>query len=156
MLVAALAYPFNVKPERQNELEFGVDLAFLNSRVNFTANVYNKKVNDLLINRFIAPTTGFSSLQDNFGNLENKGFELLLTGKPVQNKNMSWTITGIYNHNRNKALKIGQGLTLLSTNSGAPVAIIEGQPIGVFYGAFFATDANGNLVKNASGFPHGP
>lgn len=145
----------NVKPERQNELEFGVDLAFLNSRVNFTANVYNKKVNDLLINRFIAPTTGFSSLQDNFGNLENKGFELLLTGKPVQNKNMSWTITGIYNHNRNKALKIGQGLTLLSTNSGAPVAIIEGQPIGVFYGAFFATDANGNLVKNASGFPQG-
>jgi TonB-linked SusC/RagA family outer membrane protein len=145
----------DVKPERQKELEFGIELGFLASRVNFTANIYNKKVEDLLINRFIAPTTGFSSLLDNFGSLENKGFELMLTGKPIQNKDMSWVITGIYNHNRNKAVKIGQALTLLSTNSGSPVAIIEGQPIGVFYGAFFATDANGNLVKNASGYPQG-
>jgi TonB-linked SusC/RagA family outer membrane protein len=145
----------NVKPERQNELEFGIDLAFLNSRVNLTANIYNKKVTDLLINRLIAPTRGFSSLLDNFGSLENKGFELMLSGKPVQNKDMSWVITGIYNHNRNKAIKIGQGLTLLSTNAGAPVSIIEGQPIGVFYGAFFALDANGNLVKNAAGYPQG-
>lgn len=145
----------NVKPERQNELEFGVELGFLGNRVNFTANIYNKKVDDLLINRFIAPTTGFSSLLDNFGSLENKGFELMLSGTPVQTKDFNWTISGIYNHNRNKATKIGQALTLLSTNSGAPVSIIEGQPIGVFYGAYFATDASGNLVKNASGFPQG-
>lgn len=145
----------NVKPERQNEVEFGVELGFLQNRVNFTANIYNKKVDDLLINRFIAPTSGFSSLLDNFGSLENKGFELMLTGTPVQTKDFNWTISGIYNHNKNKATKIGQSLTLLSTNSGAPVSIIEGQPIGVFYGAYFATDANGNLVKNASGFPQG-
>ena len=145
----------NVKPERQKELEFGVDLSFLASRVNLTVNVYNKKVEDLLINRIIAPTTGFGSLLDNFGSMENKGFELMLTAKPVQSKNLTWAITGIYNHNRNKAVKIGQGLTLLSTNSGAPVSLIEGQPVGVFYGAYFALDAGGNLVKNASGFPQG-
>ncbi len=145
----------NVKPERQNELEFGVELGFLGNRVNFTANIYNKKVDDLLINRFIAPTTGFSSLLDNFGSLENKGFELMLTATPVQTKDINWTISGIYNHNRNKATKIGQALTLLSTNSGAPVSIIEGQPIGVFYGAYFATDASGNLVKNTAGYPQG-
>ena len=38
-------------------------------------------------------------------------------------------------------------MTLLSTNQGAPVAIIEGQPIGVFYGAFFAVDANGGFSQ---------
>jgi hypothetical protein len=43
----------------------------------------------------------------------------------------------------------------LSTNSGAPVAIIEGQPIGVFYGAFFAVDAGGNPVKTTGGFIQG-
>ncbi|MEP7254820.1 MAG: SusC/RagA family TonB-linked outer membrane protein [Ferruginibacter sp.] len=145
----------NVQPERQKEFEFGFDMGFLDSRVNITANIYNKKVDHLLISRLIAPTTGFGNLLDNFGQLENKGFELMLTGKPLQNKNMSWVITGIYNHNRNKIVKVGQGLTLLSTNAGAPVALIEGQPIGVFYGAFFALDANGNLVKNASGFPQG-
>lgn len=145
----------NVKPERQKELEFGIELGFLGGRVNLQTNIYNKKVSDLLINRLIAPTTGFGSLLDNFGSLENKGYELMLTGKPIETKDMSWTISGIYNHNRNKAVKIGQGLTLLSTNSGAPVSIIEGQPIGVFYGAFFALDANGNVVKNASGYPQG-
>jgi TonB-linked SusC/RagA family outer membrane protein len=145
----------NVKPERQQEWEFGVDLGFFNGRLNFQSNYYRKKVEDLLINRFIAPTTGFSSLLDNFGSLENRGFEFVFSGKPVQNKNLTWSVTAIYNHNRNKAVKIGQALTLLSTNQGAPVAIIEGQPIGVFYGAFFAVDASGNLVKNTTGYPQG-
>jgi len=145
----------NVKPERQQELWFGIELGCFNSRLNLQTNIYSKKVDDLLINRFIAPTNGFSSLLDNFGSLENKGFELVISGKPVQNKNFNWTVTGIYNHNRNKAVKIGQALTLLSTNAGAPVAIIEGQPIGIFYGAFFAVDASGNQVKNAAGFPQG-
>lgn len=143
----------NVKPERQQETEFGFDLSFLNSRLGLTVNIYNKKVKDLLINRFIAPTSGFSSLLDNYGSLENKGYEVVLTGTPVSRKDLKWEITGIYNHNRNKAVSIGQALTLLSTNAGAPVAIIEGQPIGVFYGTFFATDASGNLLKNAAGIP---
>ncbi len=145
----------NIKPERQEELEFGVDLGFFNSRVSINANIYNKKVDDLLINRFIAPTTGFSSFLNNFGSLENKGFELVVTGKPIQKRDMNWSITGIFNRNRNKAVKIGQALTLLNTNSGTPVAIIEGQPIGIFYGAFFAVDPAGGLVKNPAGFPQG-
>ncbi len=145
----------NVKPELQRELEFGIDLGFFNSRLNIQSNIYFKQVEDLLINRFIAPTTGFSSLLDNFGSLDNRGYEFVISGKPVQNKNFNWSVTGIYNHNRNKAVKIGQALTLLSTNQGAPVAIIEGQPIGVFYGAFFAIDASGKLVKNPSGYPLG-
>jgi TonB-linked SusC/RagA family outer membrane protein len=143
----------NVKPERQQETEFGLDLSFLSNRLGLTLNVYNKKVKDLLINRFIAPTSGFSSLLDNFGSLQNKGYEIVLTGTPVSKKDLSWNITGIFNHNRNKAVSIGQALTLLSTNQGAPVAIIEGQPIGVFYGTFFAVDASGNLIKNAAGIP---
>ena len=145
----------NVKPERQKEIEFGIDLGFFNSRLNIQTNIYNKKVEDLLINRFIAPTTGFSSLLDNFGSLENKGFEIVINAQPIQNKNVNWSVTAIYNHNRNEAVKIGQALTLLSTNASAPVAIIEGQPIGIFYGTFFAVDAGGSPVKNSSGFIQG-
>ncbi|SJZ35531.1 SusC/RagA family TonB-linked outer membrane protein [Sediminibacterium ginsengisoli] len=142
----------NVKPERQQETELGFDMSFLNNRLGLTVNIYNKKVKDLLINRFIAPSTGFSSLLDNFGSLENKGYEVVLTGSPVASKDLKWEITGIFNHNRNKAVSIGQALTLLSTNAGAPVAIIEGQPIGIFYGTPFARDASGNLLVNPAGF----
>ncbi len=142
-----------VKPERQEELEFGTDLGFLNNRIGVSFNYYIKKVNDLLINRVIAPTTGFSSLLDNFGSLENKGFEFVLNLGVVRKKDFRWDVTGIFNRNRNKAVRIGQALTLLSTNGGAPVAILEGQPIGVFYGTFFATDASGNQIKNTNGIP---
>lgn len=142
-----------VKPERQDELEIGADFAFLKNRLTLTANVYVKKVNDLLINRNIAPTTGFSTLLDNFGSLENKGFEIVLGGTPVQTKDFRWDISWLFSQNRNKATKIGQALTLFSTNGGAPVAIIEGQPIGIFYGTFFATDANGQPLKNQAGIP---
>jgi len=142
----------NMKPERQAETEIGTDLAFLDSRIGIQVNYYWKHVTDLLINRLIAPTTGFTSKLDNFGSLDNDGFEFVLKLVPIQNKNVRWELTGIYNHNRNKVVNIGQSLTLLSTNAGAPVALIQGQPIGVFYGTFFATD-NGQLLKNSSGIP---
>ena len=143
----------NVKPERQSEIEYGLDLGMFNNRVGLTVNVYNKKVTDLLINRQLAPTNGFASLLDNFGSLENKGYEIMLSLTPVQTKDLKWEMTTIYNHNENKAIKIGQALTLFSTNAGAPVAIVEGQPIGVFYGTYFARKADGSYLTNAAGIP---
>ncbi|MEY3539822.1 MAG: hypothetical protein RL188_1239 [Bacteroidota bacterium] len=143
----------NVKPERQAEVEYGMDLGMFNNRVGLTLNVYNKKVTDLLINRQLAPTNGFASLLDNFGSLENKGYEIMLSLTPVQTKDLKWEMTTIYNHNENKAIKIGQALTLFSTNAGAPVAIVEGQPIGVFYGTYFARGTDGAITKNAAGIP---
>lgn len=141
-----------VKPERQRELEMGTDLSFFGNRLGLQFNYYIKKVSDLLISRNVAPTNGYSSLLDNFGGLENKGFEILLTGTPVRNKDVSWDVTAIFNRNRNKAVNIGQAAAF-STNAGAPVYLIENAPVGVFYGTFFARDAGGNDVKNAAGYP---
>lgn len=143
----------NVKPERQKELEIGTDMSFFKDRVGLQFNWYKKRVEDLLINRVIAPTNGFSSLLDNFGSLENKGFEIVLNGSPVIKKDLRWDVTLIYNHNRNKVLEVGPSLTLISTTAGVPISLLEGYPVGVFYGTFFAVDASGNLVKNTSGIP---
>src|SRR5690606_21659751 len=137
----------------QQETEFGADLAFLNNRIGLQVNYYIKKVDDLLLDRVIAPSVGYSSYRNNIGSLENKGIEVVLNLVPVQSKHFRWDLTGIFNRNRNKALEIGQALILYNTNGGAPVAILEGQPIGVFYGTFFARDANGSDVKNAAGIP---
>jgi TonB-linked SusC/RagA family outer membrane protein len=141
----------HVKPERQKEIEIGTDMAFFNNRFSLTANLYKKRVEDLLINRVIAPTNGFSSLLDNFGSLENKGYELVLKASPIVKDDLRWDVTLLYNHNRNKVLEVGPSLTLLSTNAGAPIALLEGYPVGIFYGTFFAVDGNGGLVKNPAG-----
>jgi len=144
----------NVGPERQKEIEFGLDLSMLDNRVNLTLNVYDKRVNDMLLNRFIAPSAGFSTLLDNIGNLKNTGFELMLSATPVKKNDFSWNITGIYNRNRNEVLNIGASLITFPTNQGAPVALIQGQPVGVFYGTFFATIAGGTFSKNSIGVPN--
>ena len=140
-----------VKPERQKELEIGADMSFFKNRVGLQFNWYNKQVEDLLINRQIAPTNGFSSLLDNFGTLENKGFEIVLNFSPVSKTDLHWDVTAIYNHNRNKVLEVGPSLTLLSTNAGAPIALLEGYPVGIFYGTFFGRDAAGNMIKSTAG-----
>jgi TonB-linked SusC/RagA family outer membrane protein len=143
----------HVKPERQKELEIGTDMSFFKDRIGLQFNWYKKRVEDLLINRVIAPTTGFSSLLDNFGSLENKGFEIVLNGLPINKRDIQWDVTLIYNHNRNKVLEVGPALTLISTTAGAPISLLEGYPVGIFYGTFFAVDGSGNLVKNGSGIP---
>ncbi len=140
-----------VKPERQKELEIGADMSFFKNRVGLQFNWYNKQVEDLLINRQIAPTNGFSSLLDNFGTLENKGFEIVLNFSPISKADLHWDVTAIYNHNRNKVLEVGPALTLLSTNAGAPIALLEGYPVGIFYGTFFGRDASGNMIKSTAG-----
>jgi len=143
----------NVKPERQNELEFGTDLFFLDNRIGLTMNVYKKKVTDLLLERQIAPTTGFSTLLDNFGALENKGLELLLQLNPIRKANFNWNSTVIFNRNRNKATNVGTGVTAFANTSSGPVSLINNQPLGLYYGSYFARDASGNLLLTPAGLP---
>ncbi|SFO96882.1 TonB-linked outer membrane protein, SusC/RagA family [Chitinophaga sp. YR627] len=143
----------DIKPERQEELEFGTDMAFANNRINLSVNYYTKKVKDLLIARAIAPTQGYSTRLDNIGTLSNKGIEVVLNVVPVKTKSFNWDMTAIFNRNRNKAIDIGQSIILYSTVSGAPVAIANNEPIGFFYGTFFARDGNGNQLKNSRGIP---
>ena len=143
----------NIMPERQNELEFGADMFFLNNRLGLTVNVYKKKVTDLLISRQIAPTTGFTSRLDNFGSLENTGIELMLQATPIKKGDFTWDATVIFNRNRNKAINIGSGVVTIPNLSSGPIAIVNGQPLGLYYGTYFARDASGNLLLTPTGFP---
>lgn len=76
----------------------------------------------------------------------------MLTGMPVSSEDFKWNTSVIFNRNRNKAEGTG-ALQLIATNAGAPVAIIDGQPVGVFYGTFFARNDSGSLLTNAAGIP---
>lgn len=142
----------DVAPEKQTELEIGTDMSFFKNRLGLVFNWYNKKVEDLLLSVLTAPTTGYSSLLRNNGALRNKGIEVMLTGMPVATESFKWNTSFIFNRNRNKAEGSG-ALQLISTNAGAPVAIIDGQPVGVFYGTFFARNPDGSLLTNAAGIP---
>lgn len=67
-----------MKWETTEQVDLGVDLGFLNGRVNLTLDYYVKTTKDLLLDANIAASSGFSTATINVGKLRNKGFEVTL------------------------------------------------------------------------------
>ncbi len=88
--VSARSVDPNLKPETSNELEFGVDAAFLENKITLEATYYNKKVNDLILDLEPAESTGITAIATNAADLENKGIELALSATPVSTSKLSW------------------------------------------------------------------
>ncbi|MDO7849471.1 SusC/RagA family TonB-linked outer membrane protein [Hymenobacter sp. M29] len=152
-----LAIP-DVRPERNSELEFGADLGFLQDRIGLGITLYDQKINDLLLTRNLAPSSGGSTILNNVGRMQNRGVELQLTVVPVKTENFTWDVTALYNRNRNKVLELpgtnGSTQTISVDNvAGAPVYLLAGQPAGVFYGSGYARNPDGSLLLTPQGFP---
>src|SRR5690606_22321433 len=45
------------------------------------------------------------------------------------------------------------GVTFFTPGSSAPSAIINGSPVGLWYGTYFARNADGSLLLTAAGAP---
>lgn len=147
-----LANP-DVKPERQKEIEFGTDLSFLQNRLGLTFTWYKQDISDLLIDRTVAPSQGGTGIRTNIGKLENKGFELAINATVLQKENLKWSLFGTFSRNRNRVTQIPQALISITNPTGAPVFILPGEAVGVFYGFYYARDENGDLLLNAEGLP---
>jgi len=120
----------NLGWETTHQYDAGIDVGFLNNRIQLTLDAYYKKTEDLLLNVEIPWTTGYASSLQNFGSVSNKGLEIglntkNLTGELVWNTNLNLSI------NRNKVLAIGNGAQ--SYISGNYIVQV-GQPLGSFYG----------------------
>ncbi|AMJ68266.1 SusC/RagA family TonB-linked outer membrane protein [Hymenobacter sp. PAMC 26628] len=135
----------NIKPERQTEFETGVDASFFNDRLGFEVSYYNKRVQDLLLSRDLALSSGYSNRFENIGNMTNRGIEVLVRATPVQSKAVRWSITGTFTHNENHITDIPGGLLTFPNGFGL-VAAVEGQPLGTFYGTYSARNPDGSLL----------
>ncbi len=142
---SALADP-SVKVERNEETEIGTDFTLFNDMVNVSFSWYKQTAKDLLLNVATAGSQGGTSIKTNVGTLENKGIELTLGITPIKTSNLTWNLFGTYSHNDNKVTSLPFGLTSIANPTGSPVFIIQGAPVGVFYGSFYARDANGNIL----------
>lgn len=141
-----------IKPERQIETEFGADMSFLDGRLGLEFTYYNKDVEDLLLFINLTPSTGFVNQYANVGTMTNRGFELLLTGAPIQTEKIRWTSTLIYSRNRNRLDNIPGGVVTFPGGFGQ-VAAVNGYPIGAFYSTYFARNDDGSLLLNPAGLP---
>jgi TonB-dependent starch-binding outer membrane protein SusC len=133
----------DLKWESTAQFDLGLDLAFFNDRLAITADVYQKRTRDLLLNVTIPSTSGYGVALKNIGKVENKGIELGITSRNVISP-FSWTTNLNLASNRNTVLDIGNVNQILAgqvanvgqnLNSGI---IRVGEPLGSFYG--YVTD----------------
>ena len=134
----------DLKPERQREWEAGFEAGLLRDRLSIEATYYDKRTTDLVLSVPLAPTSGFERRFENIGELSNKGIELALNTVNVDRDNFSWRSRLTYSRNRNRIEKLNAASDTLRFDYLS--AVIEGQPIGIFYGAYYPRDAQGRII----------
>lgn len=96
----------DIKPERQTELEAGIDFSIFNGRLGMELTFYNKKVFDFLLLDKIAASSGFPTKWINAGDLRNRGIEIGLNAVPVATKNLKWNTSVNFWLNRSKVTRL--------------------------------------------------
>lgn len=144
-------------PERNEGIETGLEMRFLDNRLGFDLTLYQQTSHDLLIDQPIAPSSGFQTYYHNIAKIRNKGIELSITGTPIKTDNFSWDITANWSKNVNTILKLAPGVTQFPIGNyfAEPQSYaIVGKPFGALYGYAFQRDAKGNvLIDPANGLP---
>jgi TonB-linked SusC/RagA family outer membrane protein len=90
--VVALGNP-NLRWERTEGLDVGIDFALLNNRLTGTIDYYNNNTTDLLFPVSVPDITGFTSFNTNLGEINNTGWEVSLTGNIIRKKDFNWSAT---------------------------------------------------------------
>lgn len=134
----------NLKWEKTAQWDFGFELGLFNNRLNFDISYYYKYTSDLLLNRPVPESTGFSSIMDNIGAVSNQGLDILVTAYPIQTADFQWTSTLNLGFNKNRVEKLDEAATVdpisgkrqITTDGfvGYDMLIREGEPLSSFYG----------------------
>lgn len=150
-LVSDILNDPNLKNERINEVELGLETGFFRNRINLEVTYFNKRtVNGIIPNVAIAPSTGYNSTSVNTAEMRNRGIEVLLNVKPVKTENFSWDFTLNYSRIRNKVFAIYGDLKQIGNGF---TNIILNQPYGVIYGTRYDRNAEGKLLIDDGGLP---
>ncbi|MEO6722953.1 MAG: TonB-dependent receptor [Ferruginibacter sp.] len=156
-IIANPANP-NLKWETTTQTNIGLDVSVFKGRLNGTFDYYYKTTKDLLLNRTLAGYTGFSSIIDNVGSVENRGLELSVSGDPVVGK-LSWNTGFNISWNRNKVLDLGEvsRLEFKTTYGGYSLKngfmqLRVGEPFGQMYGYGYQGTWKTSESKEATAF----
>ncbi len=145
-----LANP-DLKWESTREINVGVDIALFQGRVQATVEAYSNKTSDLLYNRPYASTTGFTSVLDNIGDLQNRGLELGISTVNLDGA-LKWSTDLNLSKNINKILFLADSVPVYTGYTAEGVSatniVQQGQPLGTFIGLnFLGVDpATGNAI----------
>lgn len=92
------------------KLNIGVTSSFFGERLNVNFDYYNEYTDDMLIDISLPPSSGASTVKDNFGAQESNGIEFAVWGKPIVTKDFSWTVSVNGLHSKTVIKNISEAL----------------------------------------------
>ena len=114
--------------EKTATWNLGIDFAFWENRISGSVDLYKSNTTDLLLPSLLPSSTGYSSIMQNVGKTENKGFEITMNTIWFQGENFSWNTDWTYSLNREKIKELNKGVTRDEGNLW-----FVGSPTQVFY-----------------------
>jgi TonB-linked SusC/RagA family outer membrane protein len=146
----------DLKPELIKETEAGVEGTFFNRRVTLDATVYYRTASNQILDRNLDASTGYTVTAINAGAVDNKGIEIALGYKIVNNKDWLWQIDGIYTINQSKVHDLPADIKQIQTGGyggGPGTYAVEGQPLGILKGSYTQIDPKTGLgIVDANGY----
>ena len=124
--------------EANQTMNMGLDIGFFNQRLIISPELYINHSSQLLLKSTLPVSSGYTSMIQNIGRTENKGFDLTITSINFKNKNFQWTTNLNISHNENKIIALSGEQSFLQESGfgfGQTDYIIKvGEPIGEMYG----------------------
>ncbi len=163
----AAIYPVRIqldklKWETSREWNYGLDVQMLQNKLNLTFDYYNKYTYDLLLRDIDIPaTTGYATIKYyNSGEMSNKGWEFRTDYELFKNKDWRFAVNFNISRNINKVESLPENMNeenYAFGNNNYAVRVVEGDPIGSFYGYrykgvyqnvedTYALDKDGNVM----------
>ncbi|WP_288428623.1 TonB-dependent receptor [uncultured Spirosoma sp.] len=127
-----------LKWERTQQVDLGLEFAFLNNRLTGEIDYYNKTTRDALAFQIIPAIFGDPDNQylTNIASFRNRGFEFVLNWKETTNSGLGYSIGGNLTLNKNQLVGLNGGQALLAGGvgqQGFTTRTDNGQPVGSFY-----------------------
>ena len=121
----------NLGWEETTQYNFGLDLNFLDGRINLIADYYIKTTSDILYRVKIPQTTGFNSVFRNVGDVRNHGWEFTINTTNIRTRDFEWNTNLNLSFNKNKIISVPEG--------GQQILdwvylLDKGYPVGTMYG----------------------
>ncbi len=120
----------DLKWEKTAQFDIGFDVAILDGNLEIVADYYHKLTTDLLLNKKIPVSTGFSSILTNVGSVKNTGVEIGVNTH-LRKNHFSWDFGTNISFNQNEVVEVGESN---NTSFGTQMRLIEGEPLGTIYG----------------------
>ena len=138
-------YAKNLKPERKNSWEVGVDWRFLNNRIGLDFTYYKENTKDQIMTIDVPYLSGINQELVNAGNIQNSGVEIALNTTPIENKDWTWDLNFTFSKNESKIVELHENvadfITLTGMSNYGNYRIASTAKVGGAYGLLMSDSA---------------